>query len=226
MPQRHTEGEVSIAPIIFNLCTSWRQRSASHPGHSFPHRNSSLYPLNRSLCGSLAGLDVSKKRYISCHCRDSNPRSSSLQVSHYTDSVIPSPTQLKVVYITLKRKSYVNMKINNYYNWCHYKLILSDITWKLLVVQHGIYTGVYTLAYIKNKSFLQRIYCLQRDKRHLNGNKILKLPTVKIISLIKHTTTVQWIHLLLPQLFYAVCNSKGPKYKTSWAEYALLQTTI
>jgi hypothetical protein len=92
MPQRHTEGEVSIAPIIFNLCTSCRQRSASHTSHSSPHRNSSLYPLNRSLCGSLAGLDVSKKRYISCHCRHSNPRSSSLHptplvLSHYCSPV-------------------------------------------------------------------------------------------------------------------------------------------
>lgn len=45
-------------------------------------------------------------------------------------------------------------------------------------------------------------------------------------SLIKPKLSVQRINLLLLQLFYAACNSKGPaKWKISWADYALLWTT-
>lgn len=36
--------------------------------------------------------------------------------------------------------------------------------------------------HIKNKSFLLTIYHIHGDKRHLKGNKKLKIPTVKIVS--------------------------------------------
>jgi len=37
-------------------------------------------------------------------------------------------------------------------------------------------------THIKNKSFLLTIYHEYGDKRHLKGNKTLKIPTVKKIS--------------------------------------------
>ena len=39
--------------------------------------------------GLRAGMDVLEKRKISCPCQTSNPKSSSLYFSHYTDYAIP-----------------------------------------------------------------------------------------------------------------------------------------
>jgi len=70
-------GSTGIAPLIFNLRTTWMLVISFEPQPLYPWGKNFWPPVNRRLGGSTASLYVSEKRKISCHCKESNPRLSS-----------------------------------------------------------------------------------------------------------------------------------------------------
>jgi len=65
MPCRHNGGAEVQLHSFLTLATKWRRWLTSCPGHFTP-REESPYPLNKSLGGPRARLEISEKRKVSC----------------------------------------------------------------------------------------------------------------------------------------------------------------